>query len=88
MYQAQKQCLGELANQGKASESGAETPYLSQEIATLLHNISGTAAHFGERAFGRRAGKLEQPVRGAFTAALLHPFCLEILAALDGRERD
>ena len=88
MYHAQKQCLGQFANQAQASQSAAETHYLSQEIATLLHNISGTAAYFGDRALGTSAGALEQPVRGAFTAKLLRPYCLEILALLDWQEDD
>ena len=86
MDHAQKQCLGELANQAKAPQSAGETQYLAQEIAALLHNISGTAAYFGDRALGTSAGALEQPVRGAFTAKLLRPYCLDILTLLDWQE--
>lgn len=82
LYEAQKAALGELAAQARDSNSGEQVHRLAQEIATLLHNISGTGAHFGDGPFGRRAGELEQPVRGAFTAEALLVFCAEILGAL------
>ena len=88
MYEAQKQDLRDLVGQALRSQPGTETHALSQSIATLLHNLSGTAAYFGERPFGRRAGELEQPVRGAFTADLLRPFCDQILAELDRGNSD
>lgn len=58
--------------------SGTDTCRLSEEIADLLHNISGTAAYFGEADFGIAARDLEQPVRAAFTAGLLRPLCTTI----------
>ncbi len=88
MFRAQMICLGELAGQSARSPTGAETNYLSQEIATLLHNIAGTAAYFGEAAFGTFASELEQPVRTAFTAEALRPLCARILARLAPDEVD
>ena len=83
MYETQKHQLGDLAGQGVAGLTAIEAHRLSQEIAVLLHNISGTAAHFGEAPLGLRASQLEQAVRTAFTHQLLHPRCADILAALD-----
>lgn len=88
MFRAQKACLSELADRALRSKTGAETHYLSQEIAALLHNISGTAAYFGEAAFGTFAGEIEQPVRTAFTAELLRPLCARIQARLTPEEID
>lgn len=83
MYEAQKQHLGSLAGQDVGMLNAVELHRLSQEIAVLLHNISGTAAHFGEAPFGLRASQLEPAVRTAFTQQALHPRCADILAALD-----
>lgn len=82
MFRAQKACLGELTARAMQSPSGTETHYLSEEIAALLHNISGTAAYFAEAEFGTFASELEQPVRAAFTAELLRPLCARILSRL------
>ena len=83
MYESQKLALHGLATQGLGELTGQDANHLAQEIAVLLHNISGTAAHFGEAPMGLRAGALEQAVRTAFTQQLLHPRCADILAALD-----
>lgn len=83
MYQSQKQDLRKLIEIALLIAPGRESTAVAQDIATMLHNLSGTAAHFGERPFGRAVGELEQPVRGAFTADLLHPFCAQILSHLD-----
>ncbi|MEO7814454.1 MAG: hypothetical protein ABIR87_03310 [Sphingomicrobium sp.] len=83
MYEAQKLKLGDLAGQGVAGMTAIEAHRLSQEIAVMLHNISGTAAHFGEAPLGLRASQLEQAVRTAFTPQSLHPRCEDILAALN-----
>lgn len=83
MYQSQKHDLRKLVEITLIIPPGTETVAVAQDIATMLHNLSGTAAHFGERPFGRSVGELEQPVRGAFTADLLHPFCTRILSHLD-----
>jgi hypothetical protein len=88
MYEAQKLGLRNLVERALRSPSGAETHSLSQEIAVLLHNLSGTAAHFGEGAFGLCVGELEQPVRGAFSADLLRPFGEQIQAALNREKAD
>ena len=87
MYETQKHDLRELVEIALVIPPGTETSAISQDIATMLHNLSGTAAHFGERPFGRQAGDLEQPVRGAFSADLIHPFCTTILDQLDQAER-
>lgn len=79
MFLAQMTCLGEMNHQAMQPNSGDETRYLSREIAALLHNISGTAAYFGEADFGDFASGMEQPVRAAFTADLLRPLCATIL---------
>lgn len=83
MYEGQKLELHGLATDALGDLTGRDAHRLAQEIAVLLHNISGTAAHFGEASMGRRAGQLEPLVRTAFTPRLLHPRCTEILAALD-----
>ena len=83
MYEGQKLALHGLATEGLGELSGTDAHRLAQEIAVLLHNISGTAAHFGEAPVGRRASELEQTVRTAFTQQLLHPRCKDILAAID-----
>ena len=82
MFDAQMICLGEMVEQAAQSPTGSKTHYLSQEIAALLHNISGTAAYFGAAEFGTFASELEQPVRAAFTADLLRPLCARIQASL------
>ena len=82
MFNAQMTCLGEMVAQAAQSPTGSETRFLSQEIAALLHNISGTAAYFGAAEFGTLASELEQPVRAAFTADLLRPLCLRIQTKL------
>jgi hypothetical protein len=68
--------------QAAATPTGADTLRVSQEIAALLHNISGTAAYFGAADFGTFAGQVEQPVRAAFTADLLRPLCARIQSEL------
>ena len=83
MYEGQKLALHGLATEGLAELTGKEAHRLAREIALLLHNISGTAAHFGEAPMGLRAGELEQAVRTAFTQQLLRPRCTDILMALD-----
>ncbi len=88
MYQSQKHDLRKLVETALVIAPGAETVAVAQDIATMLHNLSGTAVHFGERPFGRSVGELEQPVRSAFTADLLHPFCTQILSHLDHRTLD
>lgn len=88
LFRAQMVCLRDLTVQAAASPTGAETHYVSQEIAALLHNISGTAAYFGAAGFGTFASQLEQPVRAAFTADLLRPLCARIQAELAMDELD
>ena len=83
MYESQKHDLRKLVERALVIPPGTESTAVAQDIATMLHNLSGTAAHFGERPFGRSVGELEQPVRGAFTADLLRPFCTRILSHLD-----
>jgi len=83
IYQSQKDRLRCLAGQALDAEPGAGSLEQSREIASLLHNISGTGAHFEEAALGLRFGELEQVLRGAFTAEALHPHCREILTLLD-----
>lgn len=83
MYRAQKDELRELAQRSALSPAGNATSEESRRIANMLHNIAGTAAHFGERDFGLFAAGLEQPVRNACAAGLLRPLCAEILAGLD-----
>ncbi len=88
MFRAQMICLGELAAQASSSPTGMETQYLSREIATLLHNIAGTAAYFGKAEFGMFASEIEQAVRTAFTAEALRPLCVRIQARLAPDEFD
>ena len=83
MYQAQKLDLRRLTKTASLIPAGTDTQAIAQDVATMLHNLSGTAAHFGERPFGRQAGDLEGPVRAAVTADLLHPLCVRILRHLD-----
>ncbi len=82
MFSEQVECLRKLADQALRSPTGTESRYLSQEIATLLHNISGTAAYFDRAEFGTFAMHAEPRARAAFTADLLRPLCREILAEL------
>ncbi|MEO7410215.1 MAG: Hpt domain-containing protein [Sphingomicrobium sp.] len=88
LFRAQIVRLLDLTVQAADSPTGAETHYVSQEIAALLHNISGTAAYFGAAGFGTFAGQLEQPVRSAFTADLLRPLCARIQAELVAEDLD
>lgn len=88
MFSAQLMTLAELVDQSMHSPSGSETHYLSQEIAALLHNISGTGAYFGAAEFGTFASQLEQPVRAAFTADLLRPLCARIQSELASQRLD
>lgn len=83
IFRSQMARLRALAARAVDSAAGAETHQTSQEMAGLLHNISGTAAYFDEAGFGAFAGTIEQPVRTAFTAKLLRPLCEQILAQLD-----
>ena len=83
MYENQKRALHELATQGLGALTGVDAQRLAQEIAALLHNISGTAAYFGEAPMGLRACELEPAVRLALTQQLLHPRCHDVLAAID-----
>ena len=85
MYEQAVQSLRALASQAVQTEPDGDTRQLAQDIAILLHNLSGTAAHFGEAGFGQQARALEQPVRYAFTAAWLQPYCHAILAGIDRR---
>ena len=85
MYEEAVQSLRALASQAVQTEPDGDTRQLAQDIAILLHNLSGTAAHFGEAGFGQQARALEQPVRYAFTAAWLQPYCHAILAGIDRR---
>ncbi len=82
MYRAQKDALRDLAERSMLAPLGTATNDESQQLANMLHNIAGTAAHFGERDFGLFAARLEQPVRNAFAAEPLRPLCAEILAGL------
>ena len=82
LFRDQMDCLGQMVDQAMRSPTGAETHYLSQEIAALLHNISGTAAYFGRAEFGTFARDMEQPLRVAFTSDLLRPLCAQIQARL------
>lgn len=84
LYREQKQALRLLAEQVMLADPSTDTYAVAQDIATLLHNISGTAAYFGESDFGCRASALEQPVRSSFTAGLVQPLCSQILACIDG----
>lgn len=59
MFRDQMMCLGDMADQAMRSEADDETHFLSQEMAALLHDISGTAAYFGEAAFGTFAREIE-----------------------------
>ena len=83
MYEAQKLGLRGMVDQAQRLAPGADAIVLSRDIAAMLHNLSGTAAHFGESALGSAASELEQPVRVSFNAGLLHPLCSRILALLD-----
>jgi hypothetical protein len=82
LFRDQMDCLGRFADQATRTPIGAETHYLSQEIAALLHNIGGTAAYFGKAEFGNFARDMEQPLRAAFTSDLLRPLCARITARL------
>jgi len=82
LYRDQLDCLRDLTVQAAVTPTGADTLCISQEIAALLHNISGTAAYFGAADFGTFAGQVEQPVRSAFTADLLRPLCARIQSEL------
>lgn len=82
MYRAQKTSLAALAHQAMRSHPGADSQALAQEIASLLHNISGTGAYFDDTPFGDFASELEQPVRAAVNANLLQPLCTQILDRL------
>ena len=85
MYRAQKGELRDLAERSMLAPVDAATNDELQQIANMLHNIAGTAAHFDERDFGLFAARLEQPVRSAFAAQLLRLLCAEILAGLGPR---
>lgn len=85
MYRAQKDQLRDLAEQAMRASVGADTNDQSHQIANMLHNIAGTAAHFDEPDLGLFAARLEQPVRNAFAAELLRPLSAEILARLGPR---
>ena len=85
MYRAQKDELRDLIERSMLAPLDTSTNDESQRIANMLHNIAGTAAHFGERDFGLFAARLEQPVRSAFAAQLLRLLCAEILAVLGPR---
>ncbi len=85
MYEQAVQSLRALVSQAVQTEPDGDTHQLAQDIALLLHNLSGTAAHFGEAELGHQARALEQPVRYAFTAAWLKPYCRAILAGIDRR---
>ena len=85
MYRAQEDELRDLAERSMLAPTGVDTNDKSQRIANMLHNIAGTAAHFGERDFGLFAARLEQPVRSAVAAELLRPLCAQILAGLGPR---
>ena len=83
MYENQKRALHDLATQGLGALTGVDAQRLAQEIAALLHNISGTAAYFGEAPMGLRACELEPAVRSASTQQLLHPRCHDVLATIN-----
>lgn len=85
MFRAQKDELRDMAEQVMRATVGADTNDQSRDIANMLHNIAGTAAHFDEPDLGLIASRLEQPVRTAFAAELLRPLCAEILARLGPR---
>lgn len=85
LYDAQKDELRDLVEGTTHISVGSDTSDTSQRMAALLHNIAGTAAYFGDRGFGLAASRLEQPVRRAFTALMLRPLCMEILAGLGPR---
>ena len=85
MYRAQKDELRDLVERSMLAPLDTDSNDESQRIATMLHNIAGTAAHFGERDFGLFAARLEQPVRSAFAAELLRPLYAEIVAGLGPR---
>lgn len=85
LYEEAVGSLRSLANQALAAAPGHNDSQLAQDIATLLHNLSGTAAYFGDEAFGTYLRSLEQPTHAAATASSLHPQCRAILAGIDRR---
>ena len=85
MYRAQKDELRDLAQRAMLARASAVTNDQSHQIANMLHNIAGTAAHFDEPDFGLFAAQLEQPVRNTIAVELLRPLCAKILAGLGPR---
>lgn len=83
MFVEQMRALEELNDHAAQTTSDADICTLAREIAAMLHDISGTAAYFGEAAFGDFAGTMEPPVLAAQTAAAMHPLCATIGARMD-----
>lgn len=85
LYEDAVRSLRRLAGQALHPAPGGDPLQLAQGIATLLHNLSGTAGHFGDAELGELLRSLEEPTRSASTTAALQPCCRAILAALDRR---
>lgn len=85
LYEEAIASLRALANQALATAPGDDTTQLAHDIAVLLHNLGGTAGHFGDAEFGAQLRSLEQLTRSAILAQWLQPQCREILAGIDRR---
>ena len=85
IYGTQKLHLRKLVERSICRPIGSNTTDEAGQIAPMLHDFAGTAAYFGETAFGATARRLERVVASALTACLLTPLCAEILAGLGPR---
>ena len=80
IYGGQKHILGVLLHRIAI----AECPHSSdrESAATLLHNLAGTAAYFGEGELGKVASELEFPLRETGDRVALARHCARLLAVL------